>query len=249
MQCLNRKLEKGLTIYVQSVIEYFTENTKIQHVFRDAKSFDGKEYICKTCHSKVLKGNIPCQAVCNNLYLDEIPQELSSLQKLEQILMPKRIVFEKIVVMPKGQQRKIKGAICNVPVDCEQTCRVLPRRPSSSGIIMLKLKRKLEFRGHVYFQVVRPQLLLNALNWLKAHNALYKDIIIDIGNIDRSITTLQSCEDNLDSDTNGKDLEGVESCSNALTEESCEEIDDPLNEHRLPISETCLQSNSRLSCN
>ena len=174
------------------------------------------------------------------MYLDKIPQKLSTLEKLEQILIAHRIVFEKIVVMPKGQQRKIKGAICNVPVDCEQTCRVLPRPPSSSGLIMLKLKRKLEFRGHVYFQAVRPQLLLNALNWIKTHNALYKNITIDIGIIDRRMTSLQSCEDNLDANANG--LTGVESCSSVSTDESSEEIDDPLNEHRLPISEICLQS-------
>ena len=29
--------------------------------------------------------------------------------------------------MPKGQQKKVSGAICNVPVDCDQTCKVLPR--------------------------------------------------------------------------------------------------------------------------
>ena len=58
-----------------------------------------------TCHSKIIKGKLPCQALVNNMYVDEIPTELSSLEKLE------RIVFEKIVVMPKGQQRKIKGAI------------------------------------------------------------------------------------------------------------------------------------------
>ena len=55
----------------------------------------------------------------NNMYVDEIPTELSSLEKREQILIAQRIVFEKIVVMPKGQQRKIRGAICNVPVECE----------------------------------------------------------------------------------------------------------------------------------
>ena len=54
--------------------------------------------------------------------MDEIPTELSSLEKLEQIQIAQRIVFEKIVVMHKGQQRKIKGAICNVPVECDQTC-------------------------------------------------------------------------------------------------------------------------------
>ena len=68
-------------------------------------------------------------------------------------------MFEKSVVMPKGQQRKIKGAICNIPVECDQTCNILPRPPERSGIILLKLKRKLEFRGHVYFQEVHPQVV------------------------------------------------------------------------------------------
>ena len=53
----------------------------------------------------------------NNTYVDEIPRELFSREKVEQILIAQRIVFEKIVVMRKGQQRKIKGAICNLPVE------------------------------------------------------------------------------------------------------------------------------------
>lgn len=65
--------------------------------------------------------------------------------------------------MPKGKQRKIEGAICNVPVECDETYSVLPRPSERSGIIMVKLKRKLEFKGHVYFQAVRPELILEAL--------------------------------------------------------------------------------------
>ena len=56
----------------------------------------------------------------NNMYVDEIPRELSSLEKLEQILIAQRIVIEKIVVMPKGPPHRL-------------------------GIIMRKLKRKLQF--------------------------------------------------------------------------------------------------------
>ena len=52
---------------------------------------------------------MPCQAVCNKIEVDKIPNELAVLEKLEQILIAQRIVLEKIVVMPKGQQRKIKG--------------------------------------------------------------------------------------------------------------------------------------------
>ncbi|RMX44535.1 hypothetical protein pdam_00006061, partial [Pocillopora damicornis] len=40
-----------------------------QTFFNIQQSFDGKEYICKTCHSKVLKGELPCQAVFLKLEL------------------------------------------------------------------------------------------------------------------------------------------------------------------------------------
>ena len=92
-------------------------------------------------------------------------------------------MFEKIGVTPKRQQRKMKGAICNVPIECDLTCNQLPRPPDRSGIIMLKLKRKLQFRGHVYFQAVRLELMQQVLNWLKVHKPMYKDILVDIKNI------------------------------------------------------------------
>ena len=44
---------------------------------------------------KVLKGKIPCQAVYNDMPVDVISAELTLLEKLEQILIAQRIVFEK----------------------------------------------------------------------------------------------------------------------------------------------------------
>ena len=46
--------------------------------------------ICKTCHSKLLKEQVPCQAVYNKLMVDETPPELECLEKLEQILISQR---------------------------------------------------------------------------------------------------------------------------------------------------------------
>jgi hypothetical protein len=85
-------------------MKFNTNKYKSQHVFTIKESFDGKEYICKTCHSKCVKDIIPCQAIVSNLFVDDIPSELECLRKLEQILIAQRIVFEKIVIMPKGQQ-------------------------------------------------------------------------------------------------------------------------------------------------
>ena len=70
------------------------------------QSFDGKQYICNTCHKKVINGKLPCQAVVNKMYVDETTTELSLLEKIEQILITQRIVFEKIGVTPKRQNRK-----------------------------------------------------------------------------------------------------------------------------------------------
>ena len=157
--CINqfkRKIRQGpyficivynRVLYKKSVITCINKKYPCQTYFNIQQSFDGKQYICNTCHSKVIKGKLPCQAVVNNMYVDEIPTKLSSLEKLQQI----EIALEKIVVMHKGQQRKIKGAICNVPVEYDQTCNQLPHLPDRSCIIILELKRKLQSRGHVYF--------------------------------------------------------------------------------------------------
>ena len=58
-----------------------------QTFFDFQQFFDGKEYIRKTCHSKVIKKGLPCQAVVNNMYVDETPTQLASLEKLEQVLI------------------------------------------------------------------------------------------------------------------------------------------------------------------
>ena len=203
------------------------------------------------------------------MYVDNKPVELASLEKLEQILIAQRIVFEKIIVMPKGQQRKVKGAICNVPVECDQTGSLLPRPPERSGIILLKLRRKFQFRGHVYFQyfqAVRHHFVLQALQWLKANITLYKDKQIDVNNIDTNLTVLHETDNSItvneatDSKNNSVTDDCVEDTEDSIpvnqekssfqnqindlndSNNNNEEIEDPLNEHRMPINQTCLQS-------
>lgn len=70
--------------YKKSVLKLITSNYPHQHIFTKQESYD-EEYICKTCHSKMIRGKVPCQAVVNNLDIDDIPTELNSLKKLQQI--------------------------------------------------------------------------------------------------------------------------------------------------------------------
>ena len=69
-------------LYKKSVMRCINNKCPCQTFFNIQQSFDGKEYniICKTCPSKVIKGELPCQAVVNNMYVDETPTQLASLE-------------------------------------------------------------------------------------------------------------------------------------------------------------------------
>ena len=47
------------------------------------ESFDGKEYICKTCHTKLIMKKRPCQAVINSLQIYNLPECFEDIRRLE----------------------------------------------------------------------------------------------------------------------------------------------------------------------
>ena len=76
--------------------------------------------------------------------LDSIPDILNHLNRLEKTLVSKRILFKKITIMPKGQQPKIRDAVCNIPIQADAVSNVLPRSADNDGVVLVKLKRKIE---------------------------------------------------------------------------------------------------------
>ena len=93
--------------------------------------------------------------------------------------------------MPKGKSLKIKG-ICNIPIaEVDVNCSMLPRPAGSNGLIIVKLKWKLAYKGHVVFEAVRPDVVIQFLEFLRSHNDLYSDIEINPANIAVNILGLQ----------------------------------------------------------
>ena len=68
--------------------------------------------------------------------------------------------------MPKGNSPKLKGALCSIPIDVVDVCNTHPRPADSNGIIIVKLKTNLQYRGHVYFESARPYFVLKFLQYL-----------------------------------------------------------------------------------
>ena len=65
-----------------------------------------KLWICKTCHKKLLKGDLPSESTMNSLELEDIPEELKILNNLEQHLVALHIPFMKVVALPQKGAKK-----------------------------------------------------------------------------------------------------------------------------------------------
>ena len=94
------------------------------------------------------------------LEVSELPKEFRDIRRLGRILIARPLLFKKISIMPKGQSPELKCALCNVPIDVVDVCNTLPRPADSNGIVIVKLKRKLQYRGHIYFESVRPNFVM-----------------------------------------------------------------------------------------
>ena len=81
---------------------------------------------------------IPFQPVLNKLQIFQLPHELRNARRHERVLISRRILFKKITIMPKGQSPKLKGALCNTPIEMINISDVLPRQADSNGIVLVK---------------------------------------------------------------------------------------------------------------
>ena len=110
----------------------------------------------------------------------------------------------------KGEFGKLKRNICNIPVETDTVCNVLPRPVNNNGLVL------------VYFEQVRPSATYEALNYLKRKNKFYKDISISYG--------LNSQETLNLSDASA--IDETEADSSIVENESFKSVDDPLKAHR-----------------
>ena len=145
----------------------------------DQNSPRAKLWICATCKSHLSRGQCPPLATINSLQPAEIPPELANMNTLEQQLVAKHIMFTKVVSLPQGGQRGVKGPTVCVPADITSTTTVLPRPKKDIEIIPLKLKRKLEYKGHVDYREIDTRKVQRALRYLVANNPLYGDVTIN----------------------------------------------------------------------
>ena len=84
----------------------------------------------------------------NNLQLDTILDEIKCLNRLEIFLICKMPFF-------KGQSPTLLGPVVNMPVDVNKAF--------NDNTYLAKLKKKLSFKGHVFFELNNSEKVRRAL--------------------------------------------------------------------------------------
>ena len=110
-------------------------------------------------------------AVANGLGLIDLKGDNDLLlTELENNLISKRILFQKIYQLPKSRMAGCKDKLINIPIheeDVINTIKNLPRTPSEAGLLEVKLKRKLEYKNDHKKEYVNPSKIYKALDFLK----------------------------------------------------------------------------------
>ena len=124
--------EKGVQKF--TIQNYCDINTKIRNLVLHEKyrisGVSGSIYICHNCHRTLKSGRVPAQSKANCMDLEEVPDELKDLNNMEVHTICKRILFMKLVKLPRGKQKGIKGAVVNVPADLGPACKLASQNPS-----------------------------------------------------------------------------------------------------------------------
>ena len=114
---------------------------------------------------------MPKLCVENGLKIDEVDENLK-LTDLENNLIARNIIFQKVHKLPKSRWSGTHDRLVNVPVqpqDVINTVENLPRTPAEAGIIPIvpvSLKRKLEYKTSHLVQLIDTNKIFKYLDYL-----------------------------------------------------------------------------------
>ena len=126
-------------------------------------------------------------SVMNNLQLHYTDQQLRDLglklTELEAVLVAPNILFQKIYELPKSRWTSLDGRVVNVPISKDSRISTieqmkLPRTPLEGEVIIVQLKRKKEYKGSVYKELVNSDRMYHFLGKMKEwNNPHFKEIL------------------------------------------------------------------------
>jgi hypothetical protein len=136
-------------------------------------NYDNGITLCTRCYDNLNGGLLPKFAAANHLQFGPIPEVLSVLSDIELRMISQVEAFVTVRRLDGGQYGT-KDNIVNFFNDVMHVVKKLPRPASNIKLVFVRITGY-QVREHL----VRPDRIRAALHWLKAHNPLYADVIID----------------------------------------------------------------------
>ena len=131
---------------------------------------------------------MPSTCHMNKLEIKDV-EELLRLNKFDNMLIARIILFMFISQLPMSRMEALKGKVTLVPIEGEDIVKTvaagesLPRTPTEAGLVTYELRKKQEYRQTVGRpQLVNPKSLVEALKVLKDSGNPYFQL--DIENVD-----------------------------------------------------------------
>ncbi|CAH0380811.1 unnamed protein product, partial [Bemisia tabaci] len=148
------------------------------------------DYICKFCLKKIRKGELPSIATLNKMDVPKVPPSIQGLNKFERIFIQRAKAFQVVAKagtvsgkhLPASHlNSKVVGRTFHLPLPLEETLKRVLRDEQA---VMPNQELYLLIRGlptnqkKVWEHLVNFSDILKALQWLKTHNDLYKQIVL-----------------------------------------------------------------------
>jgi len=148
------------------------------------------QYICTYCAGKFRKGVMPAYCILNNLFTQDVPEAISSLNTFEKILIQRAKAFQTVVKMgtvinkklPQRQMvQKVKGRTFHLPLPLQETLKklCLDTDPINVNNELYILVRSIPNKSKIIWEeMVNVKKVFDVLIWLKDNNSLYSNIIL-----------------------------------------------------------------------
>ena len=151
-------------------------------------TFDEGVFLCSTCQRWLFKKKErPPMSSLNELGVADTPDECKDLNDLEKALTSKNILFVRVRIMPRSRWRKQQGKTVSIPIPTDRLLSTInnvntqlprdPRKPEESGLICVRLKRKLEYKTtHVEAYVCPDKMNKVVMKYKELGHPGYADI-------------------------------------------------------------------------
>lgn len=145
-------------------------------------------YVCKPCWNAVRQQRFPVSSLANGLWIGNIPPELAALNFVEKLLVARYWHSVCIVkIGAKHEQRQYGGNAIVFSQPVAKFYHALPPpKEDLDECLAVMLTRNIQAADIDFSRtplLVRKEVVLQALTWLKKHNRYYQDLEISYNNL------------------------------------------------------------------